>query len=215
MKIIKDVEAQVEEKVRGALEELHILPPGYRCSVRLHGKERDKKRTASFEKSWFPDTDSIYIRFERTSEQSRAGSRPAQSMPTASASHAAKLAPAAGDPLSDLIRALDRAESQPGFNFVALKWFRDTALPSEDFSWASDDSTRRSVLSDAIQRRLVLTNSVANPKSPQFPVTAIRLNRLMPDVKAILGSPTERVAEFQPAAIRGENLSATVLGDRR
>ena len=215
MKTIKDVEAQVEDRVRGAFEELHILPAGYRCSVRLHARKRNKRRNASFETNWHPDTDSISIHFERTSEQSQAGSRPAQSIPTASASHPAKLAPAAGDPLSDLIRALDRAESQPGFNFVALKWFRDTALPSEEFAWASDDSTRRSVLSDAIHRRLVLTNSVPNPKSPQFPVTAIRLNRLMPDVKAILGSPTERVAEFQPAAIRGENLSATVLGDRR
>ena len=215
MKTIGDVEVQVEERVRQALEELDILPVGYRCSVRFHGRERDKRRTASFETNWSPDTDSIRIRFERTSEQLQAGSLPAQNTATASPNRPAKQTPAASDPLSDLIRALDRAECQPGYKFVALKWFRDTALPSEGFAWASNDSTRRSVLRDAIDRRLILTNSVPNPKSPQFPVTAIRLNRLMPEVKAILGSPAERVPDFQPAAIRGENLSATVLGDRR
>jgi hypothetical protein len=215
LKTIKDVEAQVEDRVRGAFEELHILPAGYRCSVRLHARKRNKRRNASFETNWHPDTDSISIRFERTSEQPQAGSRPAQNTATASPNHPARPTPAAGDPLSDLIRALDRAESQPGYNFVALKWFRDTVLPSEDFAWASDDSIRRSVLRDSIDRRLILTNSVPNPKSPQFPVTAIRLNRLMPEVQAILGSPAERVPDFQPATIRGENLSATVLGDRR
>jgi hypothetical protein len=215
VKTIKDVELQVEERVRGALEDLHILPAGYRCSVRLHGRERDKKRTASFETSWSPDTDSISIRFARTSEQPQASSQAAQSTATAVPDHPAKSRPVAADALSDLIRALDRAESQPGYKFVALKWFRDTALPSEEFAWASDDSKRRSVLRDAIDRRLILTNTVPNPKSPQFPVTAIRLNRLMPEVKAILGTPAERISDFQPAAIRGGNLSATVLGDRR
>lgn len=216
MKTIKDVEAQVEDRVRGAFEELHILPAGYRCSVRLHARKRNKRRNASFETNWRPDTDSICIRFERTSEQPHTGPQPVQSTATAPLpDHPSRSAPAAGDPLSDLIRALDRAESQPGYNFVALKWFRDTVLPSEGFAWASDDSIRRSVLRDSIDRRLILTNSVPNPKSPQFPVTAIRLNRLMPEVKAILGSPAERVPDFQPATIRGENLSATVLGDRR
>jgi hypothetical protein len=216
MKTIGDVEGQVEERVRGALEELHILPAGYRCSVRLHGKERDKKRTASFETSWSPETDSICIRFERTSEETTTvGSKSTQSTATVLPERRLNSTPATSNPLSDLIRALDRAESQPGYKFVALKWFRDTALPSEEYAWANDDSARRSILREAIDRRLVLTNSVPNPKSPQFPVTAIRLNRLMPEVKAILGSPAEGIRDFQPAAIRGGNLSATVLGDRR
>ncbi len=118
------------------------------------------------------------------------------------------------DPVSDLIKALDRAESQPGYSFVALKWFRDKALPSEGFGWANTDSIM-GVLSDCIGKRLILTSKVLNPRSPQFPTTAIRLNRLMPEVKAILGTEDEAMPDFQPVPIRGENLSATVLRERR
>jgi len=119
------------------------------------------------------------------------------------------------DPLSDLIRALDRAESRPGYEFVALKWFRDTVLPAEGFPWASDHSARQTVLRDAIDKRLILTSKMPNPRSPQFPVTAIRLNRLVPEITGILGSPEGAVSDFEPVPIRGESLSATVLRDRR
>jgi len=215
MKTIKEVEAQVEEKVGASLKELDLLPEGYRCSVRLHGKSRNKRRTASFANSWSADTDSIRIRFKRTSEGPEPGPRPlAPGARTAPLNCAAK-SDAAADPLSDLIRALDRAESQPGYAFVALKWFRDTVLPSEGFSWASADSVRRTTLRNAIDKRWILTSKVANPKSPQFPVTAIRLNRLMPEVKAILGNTDDRALDFQPVPIRGEDLSVTIVRDRR
>jgi hypothetical protein len=117
-------------------------------------------------------------------------------------------------PMSDLVRTLDRVESRPGYQFVALKWFRDVALPGESLEWAQSDSLRQDLLREAIEKRLILTSKVPNPKSPQFPVTAIRLNRLLPDVQAILG---EQVADsdFRPVDIRGEKLSATVLRERR
>jgi hypothetical protein len=216
MKTIRDVEAQVEEKVTGSLKELDLLPQGYRCSVRLHGKSRDKRSTASFENSWCPGTDTIIIRFEATSDQAEAR---LQTLPpgarTTPRNPATKSDAAASDPLSDLIRALDHAESQPGYAFVALKWFRDTVLPLEGFSWASADSARRTVLRDAIDKRWILTSKVPNPKSPQFPVTAIRLNRLMPEVKAILGNAADRALDFHPVPIRGEDLSVTIGRDRR
>ena len=216
MRTIKDVEVQVEEKFGEALKQLDLLPEGYQCSARLHGKSRDKKRTASFEKSWSPDTDSIHIRFERTPEQASTASQPgARGTATAPPSHAAQSGATITDPLSDLIQALVRAESRPGYNFVALKWFRDAALPAEGFSWASADSVRQNVLREAIDKRLILTSRVPNPRSPQFPVTAIRVNRLMPEVRAILGTRDEGLPDFQPVAIRGENLSVTVLRDRR
>ena len=204
MKTVNDIEEQLREKLCGVLEELNLMPEGYDCKVRLHGKSKDKKRTAQFEKNWSPDTDSINIQFQPTSGQPQRGPQ-----------SAAQSGADATDPLSDLIRALDSAESRPGYGFVALKWFRDTALPAEGFAWASDHSARQMTLRDAIEKRLILTSKVPNPKSPQFPVTAIRLNRLMPEVKAILGSPDDRMSDFQPVPIRGENLSLTVLRDRR
>jgi hypothetical protein len=209
----RDVEVQLEEKFSEILSDLNILPGGYKCSVRLHAKERDKRRTASFENNWAVETDSINVTFEQAVEQPHAGPQPLR--PESTSAPAGHAVPAPNNPLSDLIRALDRAESRPGYEFVALKWFRDTALPSEGFQWVRIETARNGILRDAIEKRLILTSRVPNPKSPQFPVTAIRLNRLMPEVRAILGSPRDGVPDFQPVAIRGEDLSMTVLRDRR
>ncbi len=216
MKTVKDVELQVQTKVTQALKEVGLLPDGYRCRVRLHGKERDKRRTASFATNWSPDTDSINIRFKPVEEQPEENNAAnTQGTPILVPGNAATSAGSPRDPMSDLVCTLDRLESRPGYDFVALKWFRDTALPGEGFSWANADSERQNILREAIDKRMILTSKVPNPRSPQFPVTAIRLNRLLPDVKAILGTENDGLPDFQPIAIRGENLSATILRDRR
>jgi hypothetical protein len=98
---------------------------------------------------------------------------------------------------------------------VSLKWFRDMALLSEGYSWANSDTMRRTVLRNVIERRLVFTSTVANPKAPQLPVTAIRLNRLLPEDKKILGGEDDGGLDFDPVEIRGENLSATIVRERR
>lgn len=212
MRTIGQVEAQLKAKVSEILEELGIPTSGLQPEVRIHGESRKKRQNASFETSWSPDRDSIQITFEVRSDQSQATSQPTErpgSTPVPKPKSGS-----VSDPVSDLIKALDRTESQPGYKFVALKWFRDTALPAEGFAWANADSIR-DVLRDCIDKRLILTSKVPNPKSPQFPVTAIRLNRLMPEVKAILGTQDEGTPDFQPVPIRGESLSATVLRERR
>jgi hypothetical protein len=65
-----------------------------------------------------------------------------------------------------------------------------------------------------IDKRLVLVGKVPNPKSPQFPVTSIRLNRLMPELQEVLGLPKKDL-DFHPIRIKGEPLSATILRERR
>jgi len=200
--------------VSDALRELGFLPEGYVYRVRIVGESRKKRQSASFEKSWFPDRDSIQITFEARSGQPHETSQPAVGAPSSTLADPKPNPPSSNDPVSDLIKALDRAESQPGYNFVALKWFRDTALPSGGLVWANAASIRE-VLGNCIEKRLILTSKVPNPRSPQFPVTAIRLNRLIPEVKAILGTEDEGMPDFQPVPIRGENLSATVLRERR
>ncbi|MGH9533040.1 MAG: hypothetical protein ACRD2Q_11665, partial [Terriglobales bacterium] len=115
----------------------------------------------------------------------------------------------------DLIQALHRAESQPGFGFVSLKWFRDAYLPRAGYSWAVSESSRQQALHDAIQEGVIVTSKVPNPRSPEFPVTAIRLNRASPETKAALGGQEAPAADFAPVKIPGENLSETVLRERR
>jgi hypothetical protein len=214
---IKEVEEQAEKnaKLTEWLKDSNLLREGYRPSVRLSGKKKDKRRNASFEKHWSPETDSIRIEFEPISERPVTAPESiasgAVAAPQNQENHSGD---AAAPPMPDLIRALDRAESR-GLQFVALKWFRDVALDAEGFAWANDPAARQKVIGDGIQRRLILTRKVPNPKSPQFPVTAIYLNRLMPEVIAILGGSGQGVGGFQPVPIRGEDLSVTVMRDRR
>jgi hypothetical protein len=205
---IEEVEARLEQglaKLRSPeykpLEPLlqPLIPKGYRVHVSLVDKKGRKKRKSASADNWSPDLGEVRLNFE----------------PDASADLIAKKSDAkASEPTSDLVRTLDRVEFRPGYQFVALKWFRDVALPGESFEWAQSDSVRQDLLREAIEKRLILTSKVPNPKSPQFPVTAIRLNRLLPEIQAILG---EHVADsdFRPVDIRGERLSATVLRERR
>lgn len=204
-----DVEQKLAQRIPELLREVRILPPGYQCDVRLHRGNRRKGREAEFADNWDPDTDSIRIVCSPMEEEIETATSK-----LAAPSQAANLAPAE-DRLSDLILALDRAERRPGYQFVSLKWFRDTALAHEGFSWATDEFARDYVLREAIDRRWILTSKVANPRPPQYPVTAIRLNRQMPEVNAVLGSRAASLPDFRPVSIRGEPLSATVLRDRR
>lgn len=109
---------------------------------------------------------------------------------------------------------MDDAESTPGWNFVSLKKFRDEILPSANVPSIRSDVERQSVLRSTIEKRLILKKPVPNPKSPQFPVTSIRLNRLMPEVQEVLGLPKKDL-DFHPIHIKGEPLSATILRERR
>jgi hypothetical protein len=218
---IEEVESRLEQglaKLRSteykSLETLlrPLIPRGYRVRVSLLDKNGRKKRKSASADNWSPDLGEVKINFEPDVDSSfvidEQKEAPSIEPPTN------KRGIVASDPISDLVRTLGRVESRPGYQFVALKWFRDVALPAETFEWVRLDSMRQNVLREAIERRLILTSRVPNPKSPQFPVTAIRLNRLLPEIQTILG---ERMAdtEFSPVDIRGESLSATVLRERR
>ena len=204
-----DVELQCAQRIPELLRELGMLPRGYECEVRLHRGDRKKRRNAEFKENWDPDVDSIRILFSPIEEKIEAKTGDvAASLNTVNM-------PSTEDRLSDLIRALDRAEGRPGYEFIALKWFRDAALTREGFSWAADEFARHDVLREAIDRRWVLTSKVANPRPPHFPVTAIRVNRQMPETNAVLGNRTGNLPAFHPVPIRGESLSATVLRGRR
>jgi hypothetical protein len=219
---IEEVESRLEEglaKLRSPeykpLEALlqPLIPKGYRVHVSLVDKNGRKKRKNASADNWSPDFGEVRVNFEpdATSPDILVAREEVELLVKPSAKAAGTIA---SEPLSDLIRTLDRVESRPGYQFVALKWFRDVALPGESFNWAQPDSARQSILREAIEKRLILISKVPNPKSPQFPVTAIRLNRLLPEIQAILG---EQVADsdFRPVDIRGEKLSATVLRERR
>jgi len=212
--LASNLQAALSNPLKSILDQR--VPTGYEPRVILvddgSHKIRRKRKTASAN-NWVGESDQILIRFEpRASSEAES----VRDTPTSAPGKPEVVARGEKDILTELIEALDRAEHRRGYDFVSLKWFRDTALVGENFEWAKSPSTRHQVLSGAIESRLILTNKVPNPKSAQFPVTAIRLNRLVPEVRKALGAGDGGDdLDFHPIEIRGEPLSTTILRERR
>jgi hypothetical protein len=101
------------------------------------------------------------------------------------------------------------AESEKaGKSFIALKWFRDTALVASGHQWAESLSYRQAVVTKAIEAGALITSTIPNPKAPQYPTTTVKLNRESEYAKTV----TRR---FQPIRPRGgESASEIILRDR-
>ena len=217
---VKEVELEFSRKLDNALADIlqdlgYSLPQSHQVKASLLDSNGRKKRSNAAADKWSPVMGRIEIRFEPVvPEQEELNSQISKT-----AAKAEKLSKDIAGVLpaeADLLIALDRAEARPGWNFVPLKKFRDEILPQEHLpSLANTDVHHRSVLESVINKKFVLVGKVPNPKSPQFPVTTIRLNRLMPEVKAVLGQNGSSDLDFHPVEISGEPLSATILRERR
>jgi hypothetical protein len=217
-----------EELIEDALNELaysqdpglvralrFLAPPGYQAVVELCSENgRSKRRNASAD-SWSPEEDEVRIYFERIDD----GEAPARNGRSRSYSvapmHAAEPEEEAPDAIlpadmdarvKELCAALAEAE-RGGHAFIALKWFRDSFLPRKAFRWNQHPETRQMVLAEAIQRGVVMTSKIANPKTPAYPTTTIRLNR------AEAGIP-EEAQRFHPVAVQGESIAETLDEER-
>jgi len=87
-----------------------------------------------------------------------------------------------GDPILDLLEVLVEAERNPALQFVALKFLRDRLLPQTRYGWAQSQQSCQGIIAEAIDRGILLTSKKPNPRNPEFPVTAVQLNREHPDV---------------------------------
>jgi len=220
---IDQLEPELAQKLvsplKNILQELRYTVPGqYQLRVSLLDANGRKKRSNASANNWSPASGRIEIRFEPTPEQEKIvlpESPQPQRFPERSSGPNTLVAPLEIE--IRLLRALNRAESTPGWNFVALKKFRDEVLPNEPFAPGAFQPTEahwQEAIRSAIEKRWILTGKVQNPKHPQFPVTSIRLNRLMPEVQQVLGQPKKDM-DFHPIHIKGEPLSATILRERR
>jgi hypothetical protein len=212
MKIIETIE-DLEHAYAEAVSSL--IPSGYSAVVELFpGKEKNKKsrkkRKDSAAHNWDPLSGSVSITFVKPeSPTSHLVKAEAQSYSPGEHSPAGL-----SSQLAEAVRALDAAEHKVAF--VSLKWFRDQFLPGFGVAWAATPHAGKEIVSEAIARGLFLTSKVQNPKAPAFPVTAIRLNRDLPEFKQILGSaPLAHSRTFRPVTIAGEALSDTIVRDRR
>ena len=190
-----------------------LAPPGYQAIVELCGENGRSKRRNAMADSWSPEEDEVRIYFERIE-----GDEPA---PRSNRAQRAAASPAVDEEddeqeaalpadidarVKELCAALAEAE-RGGHAFIALKWFRDSFLPRKAFRWNQYPETRQTVLAEAIQRGVVLTSKIANPKTPAYPTTTIRLNR------AEAGLP-EEAQRFHPVDVQGEPVSAAIDEER-
>jgi hypothetical protein len=219
---IPDVEEIIEEALSelsfsqdpGLARALQFLaPPGYQAIVELCSENgRSKRRNATAEE-WSPEEDEVRIYFERIDDgepvpRAARNSRAIHDhrADTDDASQDALLPADLDARVKELCGALAEAE-RGGHAFIALKWFRDSFLPRKAFRWNQNPESRQSVLAEAIQRGVVLTSKIANPKTPAYPTTTIRLNR------AEAGIP-EEAQRFHPVAVQGESLTAVIEEER-
>lgn len=216
---------EAEEIIEEALSELafsqdpglaralrFLAPPGYQAIVELCSENGRSKRRNSGAESWSPEEDEVRIYFERLdgntapARQSRA-SRTPQEHPYEEDVEEGTTVPADVDArVKELCAALAEAE-RGGHAFIALKWFRDSFLPRKAFRWNQHPESRQAVLAEAIQRGVVLTSKIANPKTPAYPTTTIRLNR------AEAGVP-EEAQRFHPVVMQGEPISEDIQEER-
>lgn len=188
-----------------------LAPPGYQAIVELCSENgRSKRRNASAE-TWSPEEDEVRIYFERTDDAVARELR----VPRAAAEHAfdaeedpqPPMIPADLDArVKELCSALAEAE-RGGHAFIALKWFRDSFLPRKTYRWNQHPESRQAVLAEAIQRGVVLTSKIANPKTPAYPTTTIRLNRAEANIP-------DEAQRFHPVAVSGVSV-VEVLEEER
>jgi hypothetical protein len=219
---IPDAEEIIEEALTelsfsqdpGMARALRFLsPPGYQAIVELCSENgRSKRRNATAE-DWSPEEDEVRIYFERI-DDGEVSPRPVRTSRPAFEHRADNeddsqevVIPADLDArVKELCAALAEAE-RGGHAFIALKWFRDSFLPRKSYRWNQNPESRQSVLAEAIQRGVVLTSKIANPKTPAYPTTTIRLNR------AEAGIP-EEAQRFHPVVIQGDTLAAIIEEER-
>jgi hypothetical protein len=219
---IPDAEEIIEEALTelafsqdpGLVRALRFLAPqGYQVIVELCSENgRSKRRNASAD-TWSPEEDEVRIYFERN-DDSEPASRPfraprviaEQSFDEEEDSQQGIIPADIDARVKELCAALAEAE-RGGHAFIALKWFRDSFLPRKAFRWNQQPESRQAVLAEAIQRGVVLTSKIANPKTPAYPTTTIRLNR------AEAGMP-EEAQRFHPVAVHDGSLVEAIEEER-
>lgn len=188
-----------------------LAPQGYTAVVELCSENgRSKRRNASAD-TWSPEDDEVRIYFERISDGEGHSTR----SPRAAAPRSADDEDEPEEPVlpadmdnrvKELCTALAEAE-RGGHAFIALKWFRDSFLPRKSFRWNQHPDSRQTVLAEAIQRGVVMTSKIANPKTPAYPTTTIRLNRAEAGI-------SEEAHRFHPVAVQGDGAAAILEEER-
>jgi hypothetical protein len=181
-------ELSAQNALPPVLQPLNLIAPprGFHVQVELrpytdHAREDDWNR----DPRWDPRNGEISIGYEPARDE---GARDDRSW----YADDGRAAPTAGPAdtqtaLRDVVAVVARAENDPSFKFLALKFLRDQLLPRH-VAWGSLPHEAQIQINYAIDQRVLLTGKVENPRSPQYPVTTVQLNREHDLVKEVLGA---------------------------
>ncbi len=113
--------------------------------------------------------------------------------------------------LDDLVRALLELDRQPR-RFTSWNWLRDQYLP--EVGWTLGREHIQRLIQRAVEVGIATTRKIPNPRTPDFPVTSVELNREHPLVRRRLGA-TGLSSRFQPVTLPGVPVSTTIIEERR
>jgi len=185
--LMKVRELSAQNALPPVLQPLNLIAPprGFYVTVELtpytdHARQDEWNR----DPRWDPRNGELHIGYE-----------PARDEPARERgwyAEESRGAPASGptDPqtaMRDIVSVVARAESDPSFKFLALKFLRDQLLPRH-VAWGSLPHEAQIQINFAIDQRVLVTGKVENPRSPQYPVTTVQLNREHELVKEVLGA---------------------------
>ncbi len=196
--LMKVRELYAEGALPPVLEALTLIAPprGFAANVELrpytdHARQDEWQR----DPSWDPRNGEVHLTFESSRDDGSArpkqDDRPRLERAPQVERHdhrAPEVAPP--DPeqaLLDVMGVVAHAEADPAFKFLALKYLRDQLLPRQ-VAWGFLQNEAQIQINRAIDAGLLVTGKVENPRMPQYPVTAVALNREHPQVQALLAS---------------------------
>src|ERR1039458_3944738 len=168
---IKQVEPRFAQELETPLKDTlkkfgYSIPESFRLRVSLLQANGRKKRSDAGADTWAPESERMEFWLEPSTAE-KTGSqvevpRPTEMLPLSNPTRAETSQSITGTGIQvhpsevELLRALDRAESTPGWSFVSLKKFRDEILPLEDVPFLRSDVERQNALRYAIDKRLIL-----------------------------------------------------------
>ncbi len=159
-----------------------LAPPGYQAIVELCSENGRSKRRNAPADSWSPEDDEVRIYFERLDDnaaparQSRGSRAPIEHNFEEDEEESAVVPADLDARVKELCAALAEAE-RGGHAFIALSGSETHSYREKRSAGTSIRNQDRLCWPRQFRRGVVLTSKIANPKTPAYPTTTIRLNR--------------------------------------
>lgn len=177
--LVKVRELSAAGSLPPVLDALNVLVPrGFRVHVELcpYADTPEDEMRARVQ-PWDAANGEIALSFEPLRDEPR--EEPREERRDERREEAPRAAPTPPDVATaqrDVIAIVARAENDPSFSFLALKFLRDTLLPRQ-IGWARDPQEAQIQINRSIDAGILVTGKVENPRMPAYPVTTVSLNR--------------------------------------